>query len=165
MSSPVRSACVLVGRVECLGDLARDRQDLGDRERPPCGNVSSGQAVRQCASIDELEDQAAYAVTLFDSVDGGNAGMAERRQHSGFTLEACQPVGVLGERRRQDLDCHVTGEARITRGTPRPFRPPRSGRRSRTIRYVYRAVAPSRAIIVSTMPRRQTGPQRVYDHT
>ena len=103
-----------MGRVECLGDLARDRQDLGDRERPPCGNVSSGQAVRQCASIDELEDQAAYAVTLFDSVDGGNAGMAERRQHSGFTLEACQPVGVLGERRRQDLDCHVTGEARIT---------------------------------------------------
>ena len=48
-------------------------------------------------------------------VHGGQVGMVEGSRGSGFLLEAAEAIGVLRERRRQDLDRHVASEARVAR--------------------------------------------------
>jgi hypothetical protein len=36
------------------------------------------------------------AVALFEAVDGGDVGMVQRRQHSGFALEPREPIVISG---------------------------------------------------------------------
>src|SRR5512138_888936 len=48
-------------------------------------------------------------------MNGGNVGMVERGEQSGFTLEPRKPVGILGEISRQYLDRDIASEFLIVR--------------------------------------------------
>src|SRR4029077_13227383 len=52
---------------------------------------------------------------LFQTVDGCDVGMIERRQHPRFALEAGQPFGIARERFRQKFYGHVPPELGIVR--------------------------------------------------
>src|SRR5439155_7980072 len=49
-------------------------------------------------------------VTRAESVNGSDVGVIQRRQRLRFALEPRHAFGVLGERLRQHLQRHVTGE-------------------------------------------------------
>ncbi len=57
----------------------------------------------------QLHDQS----TVFDAVDGGDAGVIERRQHAGFALKAGQTFGIAGDGRGENLDGDVALELRV----------------------------------------------------
>ena len=99
----------LVRGFERFGDLAGEHERFGNGNRPTCD------ALRQVFPLDQLHHDGRHPATLFQSVDGSDVRMVERGQHFRFALEARQPVGVSGERRRQDLDRHLAFEARIGR--------------------------------------------------
>lgn len=48
-----------------------------------------------------------------DVMDGQQVGMAQGPRRARLLLEAPKPLGVLGEGRREDLDCHVPAQARV----------------------------------------------------
>jgi hypothetical protein len=75
------------------------------------------QAIRQRAALDELENERAYPVALFDAVDRGDAGMIERRKDFGFAIEARETLRVARERLRQNLERNVA----IQPGVARPI--------------------------------------------
>jgi hypothetical protein len=65
--------------------------------------------------------------------------MIEGRQHPRFTLEALQPVGIVRERPRQNLDGDIASKLGVTGAVElRPCRQRRAWRESRTDRLVYR---------------------------
>jgi hypothetical protein len=53
------------------------------------------------------------ASAFFEAVDVGDVGMIQRGQGLGFALEAREPVGVVRERVRQDLDRDVSVQRRV----------------------------------------------------
>ena len=63
-----------------------------------------------------------------DIEDGQQVGMIDRSRRASFLLEAPKSIRILGERRRQNLDRDVAGDARIARPVdlPHPARPERS---------------------------------------
>ena len=111
---------------ERVGDLLRNRQCLVDRE--PClpcrsaGGAKEGalrpmpfDSLGQILALDEFHHERRDAPTFFEPVDGGDIGMVQRGKRLRFTLEAREPLGVVRERLRQDLDCDVAIELGITR--------------------------------------------------
>ena len=52
---------------------------------------------------------------ILESVDGGDVRVIERRQHLRFAREARQPLGIGGERLRQDLERDLAIEPRVAR--------------------------------------------------
>ena len=98
-----------VRRVECLGDLTRDRERLGDGQRP------AGQTIGERRPFDELEDQRGHAVRFFEPVDRADVRMVERREQARFAREAGAALGIGREVRRQDLDRDVTTELAVAR--------------------------------------------------
>jgi hypothetical protein len=87
----------LVRRIECVGKLMGDRQGLTKRYRP------ASHPIGHRFTVDQFKDQRAYAVDVFDTVDGANVRMVERRQQVRFALEAAQPIGIVSEEVWQDL--------------------------------------------------------------
>ena len=81
----------LVRGLERLGDLACDRERLGNRQR------SALQAIGQRRSLDQLEDQRRDAVGFFETVDGADVRVIERGERPRFTREARAALGICGE--------------------------------------------------------------------
>ena len=52
---------------------------------------------------------------FFEAVDRGDVRMIQGGEHFRFALEARQPIGVGGERGRQDLDRDLALELRVGR--------------------------------------------------
>ena len=75
----------------------------------------AGDQLREVVALDQFHHQRGDAVTLFESVGGGDIGMVQRGQGLGFASESRQALGVMGKRVRQDLDRDVTIELGITR--------------------------------------------------
>ena len=100
---------LLVRRFEGLGDLSRDRQRLGDRDRP------ARDALREIVALDELHHQRGDVVGLLQPVDRADVGMVERGEHPRFAFEAGQPIGIVLERTRQDFDRDLAPQPRIAR--------------------------------------------------
>ena len=71
---------LLVGFLEGLGDLPRDGERLVDRDR------SALQALGEVLALDELEDEEELPVRLLEAVDGGDAGVVERREELRLAL-------------------------------------------------------------------------------
>ena len=75
--------------------------------------------VSQRRALDELEDQrsnlAALGLVFLKPVDAADVRVIERREHPGFSLEAGQPVGVVGEEVRQHLERDVPVELGVAR--------------------------------------------------
>ena len=102
----------LVSRVERIGNLPRNGERLGDGEAAVCTSDTFGQRF----ALDQLEDEAAYAVCFFDAVDRADVRMIERGEHPRFAFEARATFRIGGERRRQDFDSDLAAE-RIVVGT------------------------------------------------
>ncbi len=94
---------LFVGCLQGVGDLASDRECVGDRDR------SAADHHRQILAVDQLHHERGAAVRRADeAVDLGDVRMVQRRERVRFPGEASDALGVRGEERRQDLDCYVT---------------------------------------------------------
>jgi len=72
--------------------------------------------VKNCIARDpELEDDTRQALGLLEPIHRGDVGMVERREEFRYALEARQPIRILRERLRQDLDRDVALQPRIAR--------------------------------------------------
>ena len=100
---------LLVRRFERFGDLAGDRQGLVDRHR------GAGDAIGERLPFDEFHHQRLAGRQIFQTVDGGDVWMIERREHFGFALEARQPLAVGGHCGRQHLDRDLTLQPSVER--------------------------------------------------
>jgi hypothetical protein len=99
----------VVRRLEPLGDLASDRERLRDRER------AAPQPVLERLAGHELEREEVEPIRVIDAVDLRDAGVVERRERPRLALESREPLRILGEALRQDLDRDVTPETRVAR--------------------------------------------------
>ena len=89
---------------------------------------TADQLVASVDALDELEHQELNTAGFFEAVDRADVGVIERGQHPRLAREPREPIGVAGERGRQDLDRDVATELRVVRtGTPRPCRPRQVG--------------------------------------
>jgi hypothetical protein len=61
---------------------------VGNRDRPAID------ALRQVFARDELHDEDGPALDLLERVQGGDAGMGQRRQQARFAIEAGEPFRV-----------------------------------------------------------------------
>ncbi len=98
-----------VRRLERVRDLARDLDRLGHGDRP------ADQPIRERRSLDELELEERHAVDVLHAVDRRDMRMIQRREQHRFLLEACEPVGLLRELRRQHLDRDLAPELGVER--------------------------------------------------
>ena len=99
----------LVRVFQSFGDLLGNRQHFVQRHRPPADPLS------QRRPLDQFHDQSANAVALFQSVNGGDVRMVQRREHLRLALEARHALGVVGERLGQDFDRDVAAELGVVR--------------------------------------------------
>ena len=99
----------LVRRVERFGNLARNREGLGDRQR------SAREAIGKGGALDQLEDQRRHPIDVLEAVDRANVRMIERSKEAGFTGEAGTTLGVCCEVRREDLDGNVAPKLAVVR--------------------------------------------------
>ncbi len=100
---PVDDA-LLVGRVQRVGNLARDRQRVSQGERP------ARQSIGQRLTLDELEHQSRTAIDVLEPVNRADVRVIQRRQHASLVLEPREPSRIVREERRQDLDGDVAME-------------------------------------------------------
>jgi hypothetical protein len=77
------------------------------------GNRSSREALLEVLALDELEREEGLAVGLLEPVDRGGVRVVERGEQIRLALEAPEPLGVLRDLGRQDLDRHVAVEVRV----------------------------------------------------
>ena len=73
------------------------------------------QQVLERVTWDVLEYEKPFAGVFFDSVDGGDVRMIERREKARFALESSKCVIVTGERFGKQLDRNLAPESRIRR--------------------------------------------------
>ena len=101
----------LVGRLEPVGDLARDADRFVDRQVPP------SQSLREILAGYQLHRQEACALRAMNTKDGGDVGVAQRSEQLGFALEAGESLRIAGEGIGKDLDRHFAVEVGV-RGFP-----------------------------------------------
>jgi hypothetical protein len=99
----------LVGRLQRIDELARDVERL--LERQPSG----GKAVGEGRAGDQLEGQGPDAVHIFESVDGRDVRMVQRREDLRFATEARHPVGIGEKDVGQEFQRDVPAEGRVAR--------------------------------------------------
>ena len=93
-----------VRRVERIDDLPRNRQRIVGGDGAACD------AFGKRGALDEFEDERRRLASIFDAVDGRDVRVVECGKHLGFASEAGEPIGVVRERRRQQLQCDVAPE-------------------------------------------------------
>ncbi len=92
---------------ERVGDLARNRSRLVERNRAP------GNARGEVVSDDELHDEGARVARILEPMHGRDVGMVQLSEGLRFALESGQPVEIGGETLGKDLDRHVSAELRV----------------------------------------------------
>lgn len=100
---------LLVRRFEAPGDLNEQRDRLVERDG------TSGDALGQGLSLDELHHQKRLAVGFFEAVERGDVRVIQLGQKPGFSFESLEPFFVPGELLRKHLERNVTTELRIAR--------------------------------------------------
>ena len=65
-------------------------------------------AVRQRRPLDQFHDEGLDALRLFEAMDLRDVRVVQGGERLGLALEAGDPFGISGERRRQDLDRDIT---------------------------------------------------------
>jgi hypothetical protein len=95
---------VLVCIFQRICDLPRNRQSLVEWNRP------GAKAVGQGWTLGQFHHEGIGQSRLFDSIDGSDIGVIERREKFRFALEACHALTVLGERFGKNLDRNISTE-------------------------------------------------------
>jgi len=65
--------------------------------------------------FDQLHHEGVNAFAVFESVDGRDVRVVQRGKNFGFALKPREPIGVRGERARENLDRDLTLQFRIGR--------------------------------------------------
>jgi hypothetical protein len=100
---------LLVGRLERAGDLGRGIQRIVHRHR------AALQTRGELVTRDQLHREKTESIVFVETVDPRDVRMVQRCEDLGFPLEPGEPFGILGERRRQELQRHLAIELRIAR--------------------------------------------------
>jgi hypothetical protein len=103
---------LLVGTLEGISDLARDRQGLSDRHRPALKPLREGLAFNQFEN--QRVDVGAFGGLVLEAIDRADVRMIERREYVSFALESRQPLRIQRERSRQHLHRDIAPQASIT---------------------------------------------------
>ena len=118
--------------LEAIGDLARDRQRVRERDG------TAGNQHREIVPLDQLHHERPKSRrrpgggNILDAVDLGHVRMVQRRQRLRFTGEPRETIGVRLEQLGEHLQGDVAIEPRVAGpGKPGPFRPGRAWRRLR----------------------------------
>ena len=98
---------LLVGLLERLRHLLRNRKGLLHGHRPAL------QSLGEVFAFDQLEHEEELAVRLLEAVDGGDAGVIERREQLRLAAEAGQPLGVLRHLGGEHLESDLAPELRV----------------------------------------------------
>ena len=96
-----------------MGGLQRERDLTRDLGRFVERHRTTLDTIRQGAAFEQLEHQHAAGWRLFESVDGADVRMIERRQQLRLALEARHALGIIGQRRGQQLQRDVAAERGI----------------------------------------------------
>jgi hypothetical protein len=108
--------------------------------RTGCGDRPAVDAIGERRTIHRCHHQRVHASGGFDSVNGGDVRMIERRQGESLTFEVRLPVAVEPVSCRQDSDRHIAPQSGITSAIHLPAsRRCRDTRRLRLSRSVYPA--------------------------
>ena len=105
---------LLVRLLEGLGDLLRDLEGLGDRDRPALqalGEVLAGGELHR----EEVGGRAVGERRALEAVDVGDACVVEGREDLRLALEAGEPIGIGGKSLGKQLDRDVASELRVRR--------------------------------------------------
>ncbi len=108
---------LLVGGLERLGDLPRDREGLVERNGTLCDPGV------EPFTFGQLHDEEVAAGDLFEGVDRRDAGVVQGGEGAGLALETGDPVLVLEELLGEDLDRHVPLELRVAGPVNLPHSP------------------------------------------
>jgi hypothetical protein len=92
---------LLVGSLERLRNLRRDRQGLVDWNR------ASSDPICERRSLDQLHHERGRARALLQAVDGRDVRMVQCGEGLRFTVESRQALGVGSNRRGQYLDGYL----------------------------------------------------------
>ena len=99
----------LVGRFEPFGDLVCDANRVVDRQAP------TFQPLREIFAGYQLHRQEACALGLMHTENGGDVGVAQRREQLGLPFEAGESVRIAGDSVGKDLDRHLAVEVGVRR--------------------------------------------------
>ena len=99
-----------MGVVERAGNLLRVRQCLVDRE------LAFAQAGCQRRPFEMLHDQKIDLVMASDVVQRADVRMCQSGHRLGFACKTCTDLRIRSDSAKQNLDCHATIEARVSRG-------------------------------------------------
>ena len=89
---------LLVGGLQGLGDLPRDRQGVLER------NGRDGDPVGESWPLDQLHHQHLDALDVLEPVDGRDVRMIQRGEHFRFALEPRQALRIVREGIGQEFD-------------------------------------------------------------
>ena len=114
---------LVVGDLESLGDLARNRQRRREWQ-PTAASVllrDAGKHLRKRLAVHEFENEEpdgrllriVRSGRLLEAVDRADVGVVQRREHPGLALEASEAIRVARERAGQDLDGDITTQLRV----------------------------------------------------
>ena len=101
-----------MGRIQRISDLSRDGQGIIQLQ------WAAAKAIRQCVTVHEFHDDdrhAGLALPRLQPINLRNVRMIQRREKARLSFESRQPLGVDGERRRQNLDRDLAAQPRIAR--------------------------------------------------
>jgi hypothetical protein len=104
----------LVRGFESIGDLARDRQRIRERDG------AAGNQHREIVPLDQFHHERPKSRlrrpgNVLDAVDLGDVRMIQRRQRLRFTGEPREAVGVRLKQLGQHLEGHVAIQPRVAR--------------------------------------------------
>jgi hypothetical protein len=101
----------LVRGFDRFGNLPRQGQRLVERDR------TARDARAEILALDQFHHQRAGAGRrgarrrgVLEPVDAGDVGMVERGERARLALESHQPIGIVRERLRQDLERDIAPE-------------------------------------------------------
>ena len=98
----------VVGRLERIGHLSRQARGLVERDRTARDHFREGRSLHQ------FQHERLPALRFLHSVDRGDVRMIQSGQHLSLALEPRDPINVECECFRQDLQCDVTIQARVS---------------------------------------------------
>jgi hypothetical protein len=87
-----------------MGGFKRFRDLLSNAQRLIDGNRPERNSMGQVRSCDQFHDDRSNAVGPLEPIDDRDVRVIQRSQDFCFALEAGQPFGVRGQRRRQDFN-------------------------------------------------------------
>jgi hypothetical protein len=96
-----------MGDLECLGDLARNRQSLVHSQG------ALGNALGERGPLNELHHQRATAAGFLETVDLRNMRMIERGEYTRFAAEAGNAIRIGHEGVAQNFERHFALELRV----------------------------------------------------